>query len=187
VRIARESTGYKGSDFVFADDNPSDPIMGIPVIAPHEIDSDDRVVIAVGDSKVRERLAGKFDRNAGRLISPSAIIGPDVEIGEGTVICDLCIVTASAKIGRHFQCNIYSYVAHDCVIGDFVTFAPKVCCNGNVHVHEHAYIGTGAVIKQGTPGKPLIIGNGAIVGMGAVVTKDIPEGATVVGNPARPR
>jgi hypothetical protein len=35
------------------------------------------------------------------------------------------MVTASAKIGAHFQCNIYSYVAHDCVIGDFVTFAPR--------------------------------------------------------------
>ncbi len=36
---------------------------------------------------------------------------------------------------------------------------------------DHAYIGTGAVIKQGTPDQPLVIGKGAVVGMGAVVTK----------------
>ena len=97
------------------------------------------------------------------------------------------MVTASARIGLQFQCNIYSYVAHDCVIGDFVTFAPSVCCNGNVHVQDFAYIGTGAVLKQGTADKPLVIGAGAIVGMGAVVTKDVEPGAVVVGNPAKPR
>ncbi|MCU0189324.1 hypothetical protein N8H42_29090, partial [Citrobacter freundii] len=43
----------------------------------------------------------------------------------------------------------------------------------------------GAIIKQGTPDKPLVIGKGAIVGMGAVVTKSVPAGVTVVGNPAR--
>ena len=46
-------------------------------------------------------------------------------------------------------------------------------------------IGAGAMIKQGTPDQPLVIGVGAIVGMGAVVTKSVPAGATVVGNPAR--
>ena len=71
------------------------------------------------------------------------------------------------------------------MIGDFVTFAPGVKCNGNIHIQDHVYIGAGAVIKQGKPDQPLVIGAGAIVGMGAVVTKSVPPGATVVGNPAR--
>lgn len=67
-----------------------------------------------------------------------------------------------------------------------MTFAPGVKCNGNVVIEDHAYIGAGAVIKQGKPGEPLVIGRGAVVGMGAVVTKSVPPGVTVVGNPARP-
>ena len=67
-----------------------------------------------------------------------------------------------------------------------MTFAPAVRCNGNIVIEDHAYIGTGAVIKQGRPDRPLVIGRGAVVGMGAVVTRDVPPGVTVVGNPARP-
>lgn len=105
-------------------------------------------------------------------------------IGSGAILCPYTIVTSNAKIGRFFHCNIYSYIAHDCVIGDFVTFAPDVHCNGNVIIEDHVYIGTGAMIKQGSSDKPLIIGKGATVGMGAVVTKSIAPNITVVGNPA---
>ena len=110
----------------------------------------------------------------------------EVQLGEGAILCPFVTLTSNIRIGRHFHANLYSYVEHDCVIGDFVTFAPGVKCNGNIVIEDHAYIGTGAVIKQGKPGEPLVIGRGATVGMGAVVTKSVPPGATVIGNPARP-
>lgn len=108
------------------------------------------------------------------------------EVGEGAVLCDFVTITANAKIGKSFQANIYSYVAHDCVIGDYVTFAPGVHCNGNIHIGDYAYIGTGAVFTQGKNDKPLTVGEGAIVGMGAVVTKPVPPYTVVAGNPAKP-
>jgi sugar O-acyltransferase (sialic acid O-acetyltransferase NeuD family) len=110
----------------------------------------------------------------------------EVEIGEGALISPFVTLTSNIRIGAHFQANLYSYVEHDCIVGDFVTFAPRVACNGNVHIGDHAYIGTGAVLRQGRPGAPLKIGEGAVVGMGAVVTKDVAPGTTVVGVPARP-
>jgi sugar O-acyltransferase (sialic acid O-acetyltransferase NeuD family) len=110
----------------------------------------------------------------------------DVTVGEGSILCPFVTLTSNIRIGRHFQANLYSYVEHDCVIGDFVTFAPGVKCNGNVVIEDHAYIGAGAILRQGVPGRPLVIGRGATVGMGAVVTRDVPPATTVVGNPARP-
>jgi sugar O-acyltransferase (sialic acid O-acetyltransferase NeuD family) len=174
-------------EVVFVVDHPQGPVLGIPVFRPDELGIDDEFVIALGDSRARRQVAARLNGRPGRLVAQTAVIGPDVEIGEGSVFCDYSMVTASARIGRHFQCNIYSYVAHDCVIGDFVTFGPKVCCNGNVRIGDSVYVGTGAIIRNGLPDRPLTIGEGAVIGMGAVVTKDVPAGAIVLGNPARPK
>lgn len=147
------------------------------------------VVIAIANSAVRQKLALRLHEDGVQAWSVQAtnvVTMDDVLIGEGSVLSPFVSITSNIRIGRHFHANLYSYVEHDCVIGDFVTFAPGVKCNGNIVIEDHAYIGTGAVIKQGVPGRPLVIGTGAVVGMGAVVTKDVAPGVTVVGNPARP-
>ena len=150
--------------------------------------SEKYVAIAIANSKIREKLVLKLDVldiKTWSVYADTMIMMDEVKIGEGAVLCNHVHFTSNIQIGKYFHANYFSYVAHDCVIGDYVTFAPGVKCNGNIHIEDHAYIGTGAVIKQGTPEKPLVVGKGAVVGMGAVVTKSVPAGVTVVGNPAR--
>ena len=154
----------------------------------NESASKKHVQIAIANSRVREKIAQRLEADGIGLWSIAAdnvIFMDEVQIAEGSALSPFVTITSNIKIGKCFHANLYSYVEHDCVIGDFVTFAPGVKCNGNIHIHDHAYIGAGAMIKQGTPDRPLVIGKGAIVGMGAVVTKSVPTGATVVGNPAR--
>jgi sugar O-acyltransferase (sialic acid O-acetyltransferase NeuD family) len=141
-------------------------------------------VIAIAAPKVREAVDRRCREAGVAILSVSAanvVIMDDVEIGAGALLSPFVTLTSNIRIGRCFHANLYSYVEHDCVIGDYVTFAPGAHCNGDVVIGDHAYIGSGAIIRQG-----IRIGAGCIIGMGAVVTKDVPPGVTVVGNPARP-
>ena len=147
-----------------------------------------QVLIAIANSQVREKISKQLEQDAIELWTVQAdnvVRMDDVVLAQGAALSPFVTFTSNIKIGKCFHANLYSYVEHDCVIGDYVTFAPGVKCNGNIHIEDHAYIGTGAVIKQGTPDKPLVIGKGAVVGMGAVVTKSVLPGVTVIGNPAR--
>lgn len=144
--------------------------------------------VAIANSRVRERLVQRCETDGVKFfeVRASNVVELDaVSIGEGAILCPFVTLTCNIQIGKHFHANLYSYVEHDCIIGDYVTFAPGVRCNGNVHIEDHAYIGAGAVIKQGAPGNPLVIGKGAVIGMGAVVTRSVPPSVTVAGNPAR--
>jgi sugar O-acyltransferase (sialic acid O-acetyltransferase NeuD family) len=143
--------------------------------------------IAIADHEPRSRIAREF---MARGAAPFTIQAANVvcmdgnTVGDGAILCPFVTITSNARIGRFFHANLYAYVAHDCVIGDFVTFAPSVHCNGRVVVEDHAYVGTGAILRQGSDQRPIVIGRGAVVGMGAVVTRSVEPGATVVGNPA---
>lgn len=146
------------------------------------------VTIAIADSKVREKLVNKLTNDnimITAIQSANSIVSEYSKLAEGSTISNYVCIAENSTVGKFFQANIYSYVGHDCIIGDYVTFGPRVSCNGNVHIHDHVYIGTGAILIQGTPDKPLIIGEGAFIGMGAIVTKDVLPGAVAVGKPAR--
>ncbi len=178
----------------FVDDAPASPVVNGHLVLSYaewltRSDDPHLICIAIANSAVREKLALRCASDGVQFVQARAnnvVQMDDVQIGEGAVLSPFVTLTSNIRIGKHFHANIYSYVEHDCIIGDYVTFAPGVKCNGNVVVEDHAYIGAGAVIKQGRPGWPLVIGRGAVVGMGAVVTKSVPPGVTVVGNPARP-
>ncbi len=193
VRNRSFGGGVSVDEVVFIETNPSArEVNGIRILSEREfLDSDfDRKYfnVAVADSFSRARLSEAMVQNDAiplSIISKNSIDYGFNELSAGAIVCANTIITSNVTIGKFFHANIYSYIAHDCVIGDFVTLAPRVNCNGNVEIGSFAYIGTSAVIRQGELGRPLVIGEGAVVGMGAVVTKDVPPNTTVVGNPAR--
>lgn len=147
--------------------------------------SNDNVVIAIADYKLRNKIYLELKNkgvNFPNIFHKSSFVSKSSQIDEGSVLCPFVTITSNVIIGKNFQANIYSYVAHDCFIGNNVTFAPSVKCNGNVIIEDDVYVGTGVITHQGKSNKPLKIGKGAVIAAGSVVTESIADNIIFMSN-----
>jgi sugar O-acyltransferase (sialic acid O-acetyltransferase NeuD family) len=177
---------------IFIDDiYPGQEVNGLRTLSYEDARKIDglKICIALSSGRVRKERMDTIRKDGigfFSIVANSVIMGDDVSYGDSCIFTTNSMVTCNAKIGDSFHCNIYSYVAHDCAIGDFVTFAPRVSLNGRINVGDFVYVGSDATFLPGTPDKFLTIGEGAVIGAGAVVTKDVAPYTTVVGSPAKP-
>lgn len=166
---------------IFVDDaDKGNTFYGSELFKTEAIDLENEdIIIGIGNNAIRKKIAAEKS-NYIKAVHPSAVLSPSVQTGEGTVIMANVSCNADTVIGKHVILNTACSIDHDCSIGDFAHISPNASLAGNVSVGEGAHVGIGASIIQG-----IQIGKGAIVGAGSVVIQDVPEGATVVGCPAK--
>ena len=142
-------------------------------------------VIAVGSPRTRKKIFEKMTYNNlcprfETLIDPTAQIGDNIKVGDGSIICACVIITTEVVIGKQCIINLNTTIGHECKLGDFVTIAPGVSVSGRVNIGNLVEIGTGAAIRQG-----LCVDDGSMLGMGGILTKNIPQNSLFYGNPAK--
>ena len=140
-------------------------------------------VCAIGTCETRKQVVEKLQEigvNFYNAIHPSVIMSEFVELGKDVMICAGSILTVNIKIGDHVHINLNSTIGHDAVIGSYCTINPIVAINGNNHLAEGVYVGTGATFIQG-----ISAGSWSTIGAGAVVIEHIPERVVTVGVPAK--
>lgn len=160
-------------------DNSDDRILPLSLFNPDEYE----VVVAIADSYHRERIVNNLPKDTKffTYIHPSAQIhGPDVFIGEGSIICAGTILTTNIKIGKHAHLNLITTIGHDNVIGDYFTTAPGTQISGNCTIGNKVYFGTRSCNRQKTK-----ICDNVVIGMNAGVVNDITEPGVYVGTPAK--
>lgn len=141
------------------------------------------VVVAVGDPKNRSEIVSRLPAETKYFVfkHPSAqILGNDVNIGKGSIICAGVIITTNVVIGEHTHLNLHTTIGHDCRIKNYFTTAPGAKISGNCDIGDFVYIGTNASVKE-----KINICNSVTIGLNAGVVKHISEPGVYIGTPAK--
>lgn len=141
-------------------------------------------IIAIGNPRSRRKIVDSYFSTQqfqfATLIDPSVVLGNNIEIGQGSMICARSVLTVNVNIGEHCIININSTLSHGVELGNFVTIAPNVALSGDVKLGNITEIGANAVLRE-----KIIVKEGAMIGMGAVLTKDVEANHVMIGNPAK--
>jgi UDP-3-O-[3-hydroxymyristoyl] glucosamine N-acyltransferase len=107
------------------------------------------------------------------------VIEDDVEIGSNTSIDRGTLGDTILREGARIDNQVH--IAHNVMVGRHAAVIANAMIGGSTTIGDGAWIAPSACIRD-----RLTIGANAVIGLGALVVKDVPEGATVMGAPARP-
>ena len=113
----------------------------------------------------------------------------ELVIGDRNVIREFCTFSRGTadgggitRIGDDNWIMAYVHIAHDCIVGNHVTFANAASLAGHVLVDDHVIFGGFTLVHQFCK-----IGAHAFTSMGSVINRDVPPYVTVAGNFAKPK
>ncbi|MDD3701384.1 MAG: hypothetical protein WCR58_10575 [Bacteroidales bacterium] len=142
--------------------------------------------IALGFSRPKQKksLITYLDKighkNYLTLVHPLAWISKRVHIGKGAIIYPGVHIDVDIKVGDFCLINKLVTIGHDTIINDFVTLSPSVNIGGFNQISKGVEFGINSASIQ-----YISFGEWSTIGAGSIVIRDVPDGATVVGNPAR--
>lgn len=159
-----------------------------------------------GDGELETLVGQRAHVRSHTVIYAGNVIGDDFQtgnkvnirelnrIGDNVSVGTLSVIEHHVVIGSGVRIHTQAFIPEYSVLEDEVWIGPNVVLTNAKYplspgaketlegprIRRRAKIGANATILPG-----VVVGENALVGAGAVVVKDVPDGAVVVGNPAR--
>ena len=140
--------------------------------------------VAIGNTKVKKKVVEILTERRHVMpvnaIHDRSTVSENAIIGHGNLVMANATINPYAKIGNHCIVHSGAVVDTEAKIADYVNIGTGAMVNTGSEIAEGAFIGSGAIIVTG-----IKVGKNARIGAGSVVIEDVPDNATVFGNPAK--
>ncbi|WP_070485771.1 acetyltransferase [Weeksella sp. HMSC059D05] len=148
------------------------------------IDKSVNVFIPIGNNTVRCNLLQKLMQsgfNTPSYIHPTCNIHKSVKIGKCVYILPNSNIMPLTQLKDFVLISMGVNIAHHTIIEEGCFFSQGSNIGANIHFEKNVFCGIASTVMTGVKK----VGTDSFIGAGAVIIKDVPDGATVVGNPGR--
>ena len=121
----------------------------LALLVPREVEHSSKPLLRAPDARLALARALTLLAPEPRLpagVHPTAVLGPDVEIGEGAAISAFCVIGEGARIGRNVQIHPLVTVSKEVRIGDDTVIFPHATLHDGVQLGARVVVKAGAVI-----------------------------------------
>ncbi|WP_428034827.1 hypothetical protein [Amphritea sp.] len=159
-------------------------LYGLPILGtgPDQLKAGQSVFMALGDPSVRRAVVERLrprDLVWEIFVDRRSMVGPNAKIGEGSIVLCQAVIASSVVIDPFTWCGTGSQIGGGSTIGAFSSVLSGAFVTGSV-IGEECILGLRSLCSTGAR-----LGNRVTVGPATVLHRPIPEGAFVIGNPAR--
>ncbi|HDL20054.1 MAG TPA: acetyltransferase [Nitrospirae bacterium] len=192
IELIRSCDQYEIEGILNESGKSPDSVFGIPILGNDGLLPDlysqgiRNACVAVGSIQDNSNRKALYEKVKGigfhvpSLVHVTGYVSESTSLSEGVQVMAGAVLQSLSIIGENTIINTGAIVEHGCRIGRNVHICPGAIVSGDTNIGDNTFIGAGATIKQGT-----VIGQDSLVAAGAVVVKDVPDGAKIIGVPAK--
>ena len=191
ISILKAINKYEIHGYTDTEDNGS--ILGVRYLGGDGILNDlynkfniQRAVLGVGqlqDPELRKTIVSKLKAigfHFPTIVSRTATVSEDVQLGEGTVVRDNATISVSAKIGNHSIIGTSVNINHDSIIGSYSNIAIGSNIGAKVNIGDEVLVGMGATVMN-----DVHIIHKCLIGARSLVLKNCDIPGVYYGAPAK--
>lgn len=175
----------------FEEGRTGESVYGIPILGTHadlfaeESLKHKQFALSMGNNEVRQKLFDALISKGGtlpNLIHPTAHIARSCSMGAGICIDSYAVLQPNTQIGNNTILRHHVLVCHNSTVGEHSFIAAHSIVGAYLTLGNNVFMGLGAIAISD---KVKTIGHHAVIGAGAVLTKPVIPESIMAGNPAR--
>ena len=160
------------------------PMGVVGSISDYQPKENEYCILAIVAPNIKKEMSERMLAKGVRFetfIHPTAMIGVNINMGQGVVVCPFVSIPCDSVIGDFATINVGCTVGHDAEVGRYTTLSCGCDITGNVKLGEGVFFASNIAVVPSAK-----VGDWARIGINSFVIGKVKGEKNYLGNPIRP-